>query len=188
MGYTCPEDIRGLLLLLVPTDDPELLAGVSHRRYGELPELAESKGMRAVADSPLLEQANWTAWTEQAPSSRDRFLSTNVQEFAALMRRWYAFLASSRVHLGNLTDEELRGITAPALIIPGLDELHPQHVCEKLHALLPHSELVLPDEHFSPARMAQFREWKKEQGSHIRYNPALAPYLDSFMKRIEAGC
>lgn len=185
MGHMYPEDVRGLLLLLVPTDDRELLADVASRRYGELPELAENKGMRTVADSPFLEQASWAAWTEQGSSSHDRFLSMRPHDFAAVMRRWQAALATGRFHFANLADEELQGITSPALIIPGLDELHPQAVCKKLHSLLPHSELILPDDLFSAAEMEQFHQWRQQDGSHIRYNPALAPLLDRFMQQCE---
>jgi pimeloyl-ACP methyl ester carboxylesterase len=181
LAHRYPEDVRGLLLFLIPTDDPGLLADVCRDRYLVSAELAESKGMQAVVEASV-----WRELFLQNPSQRERFLSMDAQTFATVMRRWWTSVTSGRF-LGGLTDEELCGIAAPAIVIPGLDKLHPKRVVERLHALLPNSKLVLPEEHFSPAEMERFHEWyRKDHSSHDRYNPALAPILDSFMQEIEA--
>jgi hypothetical protein len=40
------------------------------------------------------------------------------------------------------TEPELRAIEAPAIILPGNDEVHPRAVGENLHRLMKRSELV----------------------------------------------
>ena len=102
------------------------------------------------------------------------------------MRRWNSF-PTYGTHYFGLTDEMLQRITAPAIIIPGVegDENHPQHVAEKLHRLLPNSELVSRAEFFSPAEMEQLPELA-EAWVDGRFQAVHTPIYDTFMRRIEA--
>ena len=88
---------------------------------------------------------------------------------------------SSRV---GYSHADVQRITLPAIVVPGLENNHPQHTAEALHSILPHSELVVFADHFSSDETEQLREWC-EAGEGPRYVAALAPILDGFIQRVE---
>ena len=183
LAHQQPEDVRTLLLLMPPVDDPELCRGVCHNRYGLAAEQAEIAGMEAVA-----EFADWRDHLERNPDRRAQLLTHNPQMFAKIVRRWEEFVTGERFSFAGLSDAELRSIRIPTLITPGLDALHPRPVCRRLHERLPHATLMLPEERFPSEELAQFKRWYEEDRGHIRYLPALAPMLRDFMAATGLGC
>ncbi len=150
--------------------------------YAQYAELAESKGMQAVIETPYYGER-----IERNPANRERLLAMDAQEFAAVMRRWDSF-PTCRTHYFGLTDEMLRHIAAPAIIIPGIkgDENHPRHAAEKLHRLLPNSELVSRAEFLSPTEIDQLGELA-ENWTDGRFQAVHAPIYEGFMRRIESA-
>lgn len=179
-----PEDVKGLLFISPPTDDIEIHKIVAHDRYFQSADLAESNGMQAVVESSLNWAADWPQRIEQNPANRKRLLSMDVKEFAVVMRQWGTFLTSGRWHFGGLTDEMLHNITTPTLIISGMDDVHPQDAAERLHGMLPNSELVLSADVLSPREMERLGEWI-EGGEGWRFDTAFMPILDKFMQMVE---
>jgi pimeloyl-ACP methyl ester carboxylesterase len=181
-AYQYPESVKGLLLESVPTDDHEFYQNFARDYYIESAELAESKGMEAVVEFSN-DSVNWAQRIKQNPAGKEQFLSLDPTEFSAIMRQWGKWCTSGRAHLGGLTDKELGRISAPAIIIPGIDEFHPQHTAEELHRLLPKSELFSREEFFSPIEVDQLRELHADDDG--RAMAAYAPVYDSFIKKVE---
>jgi len=176
MAHRYPEDVKALFLHSVPTDNLQVFKFLADDRYFQPADVAEGEGMQAV-----IETSQWIAdGVEQNPTNRKRLLSMDPKEFAAIMRRWGTGFTRGRTHLAGLTDEELGRITAPVFIAPGLDEHHPQHTAEKLHRLLPNSELVVYSEHFSSAEIDELRQQDIKAEA-----PCMIPIYDEFMARAE---
>ena len=102
VAHRHPKDVKGLLLLCPPTDDPGVHESLLHKEmYAQYAELAESKGMQAVVETPYYAER-----IEQNPANRERLLSMDPKEFATVMRRWNAF-PTYGTHYFGLTDEML---------------------------------------------------------------------------------
>jgi hypothetical protein len=57
------------------------------------------------------------------------------------MKRWLAGFQQGSGHpVAGLGPDEMRGITLPALIIPGNDRTHPRAAGQAAHRLMPNSE------------------------------------------------
>jgi pimeloyl-ACP methyl ester carboxylesterase len=176
LAHRYPKDVKALFLHSIPTDNLQILKFLADDRYFQPAVVAEGEGMQSV-----IETSQWIAdGVERNPTNRKRLLSMDPKEFASIMRRWGTGFTSSRSHLAGLTDEELRRLTAPVFIAPGLDEYHPQHTAEELHRLLPNSELMVYSEHFSSAEIDEFRQQEKKAEA-----PCMIPIYDAFMARIE---
>jgi pimeloyl-ACP methyl ester carboxylesterase len=138
--------------------------------YLDLADVAEREGMQAVIDastqalirhvSGLSKPEDWDysrGWVAECigsnPANRERFLSTDPQLFAATMRKWSAWELSPGLYRMHLSDEELARITVPALIVPGLDALHPEETARSLAALLPNAHLADFSEHYTAAEV-----------------------------------
>lgn len=176
LAHRYPKDVRALFLHSIPTDNLQVVMFLADERYFQPAAVAEGEGMQAV-----IETSPWIAdGVERNPTNRKRLLSMDPIEFASIMRRWGTWFTSSRTHLAGLTDEELRHLTKPIFIAPGLDEFHPLHTAEELHRLLPNSELMVYSEHFSSAEIDELcqQEIKAEA-------PCMVPIYDDFMARFE---
>ena len=79
----------------------------------------------------------------QNPSNRDRLLSMPARQFIDVMRTWRSFFTDEDPLIGTVK-EDLQSIVIPSVIVPGIDDIHPTHVGEKLHQILPNSELFPP--------------------------------------------
>lgn len=170
MAHRYPDDVRGLILIDAPTDDPALLRPFADARYYNLANVAATRGMsaalahsteawsRIITGTSALDAFDWfTKWMAETSAAnqgnRERLLAMNPQHFATLLTRWGDVEVSSRSHVGWLTDAELGQITAPALVVPGLDALHPRHAAEALQRLLPAAKWVEFADHYAPTTL-----------------------------------
>lgn len=175
MAHSYPEDVKGLILDEIPTDNLELMGVLADGQYFQLASVAESEGMRAVLDSSIQAGVrlissesnpeepdwllNWIAETvAKNPGNRDLLLSTDPIIFAQTMRTWGNWYLTGRAHLANLSDAEIRQITVPALVVHGLDEYHPRHTAERLHGLLPNSVWAEFSDHYSEEEIDRVRK------------------------------
>ena len=117
MGHRYPEDVKSLILLSVPTDDTALFRPSVYKHCFSLAEIAERGGMR------------------------ERVLAKDPQLFAETIRRWGKFLLAMDWPAG-LTEEDIRSISFPVLIVPGDDEIHPRQSAERLLSLLDQAEMI----------------------------------------------
>lgn len=169
LAHRYPEDVKGLILQSTPTDDPEKIGVHARAHYLSLAEVAAAQGMQAAIDASLNfwqeeiagivhpdDPAGLQKWVAESislyPPNREKVLAFDAQEFAAAMRRWAAWLASDRAYMGHLSDEQVRAITCPVVLIPGNDPLHARATGLRLGTLFPRVETILVEERWSQAQ------------------------------------
>ena len=155
-----PEVVKGTFVWEV-SGGPRSAELTAPGYYGQYIESAESGGMAAVAETEFFAQR-----IADNPANRERLMSMDVAEFCAVMRRWQeAYAAPNPV--GDLTEEQLKGIKCPMVIFEGNtpDEVHDKSAAENLHRLVPHSELI-------PSAWTQ-KEWDVV-GQHDHTFPGIA--------------
>ena len=184
MAHRYPQDVKGLILFDVPADDPNLRKPIVDARFLQLAEVAEKKGMEAVIDHPTEAIYDWfRVAIVLNPSNRDRLLSMDAKEFARIMRRWAECYQSWRFHLAGLSDEELRGIRAPAIILHGFNEGHPRHTAEELHKLLPNSQWAEYSDRHTQEEIDQMGRWDV---SLTQLVDMVIPFYEEFLQKNES--
>ncbi len=132
-----PEDIRGLLLWWV-TGGEGAARRLGHQYYGQFIEAADDGGMETVVATPYIAER-----IQENPSNKERLLAMTPSDFISVMSRWRSyFRVDSRV-LG-VSEDEIRRIQAPTVIVSGDDETHLKIAADALHELLPGSMLHPP--------------------------------------------
>lgn len=141
MAVHHPEDVRSLLLWAVGGGSPAATERINYQGYGQYIEAAERGGMEEVAQLD-----RFAASIAQNPGNRDRLLAMNPADFITTMTRWRGLnIEGARTFVApGLTEDQIHGITVPAIIVPGSDDAHSAAAAERLHGLLPGSTYV-PD-------------------------------------------
>jgi pimeloyl-ACP methyl ester carboxylesterase len=201
MAHRYPEDVRGILLLDPPTGDPELLKPFEEAHYYAPARVAASQGMDAVIAHSLAAKtrnisgtsapdsfdwaATWVAETSVANArNREYFRTLDPQFFAAVLNRWGDADWAPRAEVGWLSDDEIRQITAPALIAHGFDPVHPRAAAEALRALLPNAEWIEYADHYS----AETLEMMVASDSMWNEKALLSmPFIRAFLTRVDAA-
>jgi pimeloyl-ACP methyl ester carboxylesterase len=138
---------------------------------------ARAGGMEAVsATDPFI------AMLEDDPSKREQLLALDPATFIATMERRRAeFLQSAECPVMGFTDDDLRAVTAPTLIVPYYDRAHPDQTIRHAARTIPNGRLV----DFAPAR----RVGQDGHGSvelAAADEPVIADILDSFIAELDA--
>ena len=171
-----PEAIKALLLTAV-SGGQIAAERLGYNYYGQFIEAAQRGGMQAVIETPFFAER-----IAQNSGSRGRLLGTDPNEFCAIMARWRAFFTADKPVIGA-TEAELRAIEAPAIIMPGNDEVHPRAVGENLHRIMKRSELV--PQLLTEAEVAALREQGGAPAVQAERTARLAPFLLDFLTRQE---
>ena len=171
-----PDAIKALLLTAV-SGGQVAAERLGYNYYGQFIEAAQRGGMQAVMEMPFFAER-----IEQNPSNRERLLAMNPNEFRAIMARWRAFFTADKPIIGA-TEAELRAIEAPAIIMPGNDEVHPLAVGENLHRIMKRSELV--PQLLTEAEVATLRDHGGAPAAQAERTARLAPFLLDFLTRQE---
>ena len=131
-----PEVVKGIYVWEV-SGGPNSGMLMSPGYYGQYIDAAEQGGMAAVAETDFFAQR-----IKDNPSNRDRLMSMDVKEFLSVMRRWQAEFARANP-VGDLTEEELRSVTCPTVLLEGNtpDDVHHVSAAENAHRLMPNTEL-----------------------------------------------
>ena len=197
MAHRYPRDVKGLILYITTNDDVQgILLPLAGAHYLCLAAAAESEGMEAAiklsADPPEPDWAEFTIWIADAiarkPETRDRLLSMDPEQFARTMRMWAKWLASPRLYLANLSDEELAGIDVPALVAHGFDPWHPEHTARSLARLLPNAEWVDFESRYTRGEIQAIVDVYAE--GDVGASTELAfrfPFCKDFLRRVESG-
>ena len=106
-------------------------------------DLALSQGMKAVVDAFNRDDRCAPFVPEQVlydPELRASFEAMEPEDYAQVMRDTIrALFDGPYVSLG-MTEEMLRGIQVPTLVMPGHDDVHPREIAEFVHQLIPNSQ------------------------------------------------
>lgn len=131
------EVVEGLLVWMV-TGGAMAAKQLGYSYYEQFVEVAEREGMDGVLRTDFFAER-----VQQNPANRERLLRMDPKEFATIMRDWSAFFTADKPVIGA-TEEQLRHIAVPTVIIAGGDDIHPTAVAQNLHQLLPQSEYHPP--------------------------------------------
>ena len=172
-----PEVVKGLLLGWV-TGGAFAAQRLAHRYYGEFIEAAEKGGMQAVADTPYFAER-----IAENPGNRDRLLSMDVQDFVGVMSRWRTFfIEGADLPVIGATEEQLKSIKVPTVIVSGDDDTHTLTAAQALYGLIPNSQFHDP--------VIRRDEWDRlQQGpqevlAEIRAERAV-PFFVEFLEKVE---
>jgi pimeloyl-ACP methyl ester carboxylesterase len=170
-----PDGLRGLLLWRV-TGGQEAVDKLSENYYGQFIRMAREGGMQAVAASE-----HFAECIAARASNRERLLSTNVEDFIAVMQAWRDhFLASAKLPIVGATEAQLRAIKAPACIVAGNDVIHTPATARKAASLIPNSELH-DDVVARRSDSELLEEWDRKEWRDAE--PRLAQIFADFLRR-----
>ncbi len=147
MAIRHPEAGKGRLRWRVTGGEPAARS-LGYDYYDQFVEIAEKEGMAGVVKTPFFAER-----IEQNASNRDRLLKMDVKEFIAVMKHWRTFFTAEHAVLGT-SEQDLRKIKMPAMIIAGADDIHPTVAAQKLHEFVARSEYHPP-------------QWTKEESDYL---------------------
>jgi pimeloyl-ACP methyl ester carboxylesterase len=129
------EAVRGLLLWRV-TGGAHAAGHLTNQYYTSHIEAARQGGMAAVCRLD-----HWSEVIGTNARARDALMAFDPQDFIARMERWRrAFQAGADHPVIGLSPAELRSMTMPACIVPGMDPVHPAMAGQAAHRLMPNAE------------------------------------------------
>jgi pimeloyl-ACP methyl ester carboxylesterase len=130
-----PEAVRGLLLWRV-TGGAHAAAHLTDQYYTSHIEAARRGGMEAVCRLD-----HWREVIDINPQARAALMALDADDFIARMERWRrSFQAGADHPVIGLSPAELRSMTMPACIAPGMDPVHPLLAGQAAHRLMPTAE------------------------------------------------
>lgn len=170
-----PRAVRGLLLLRV-TGGAFAAGRLPENYYGQFIRAAQQGGMAAVC---AMDQ--WKERIAANSANRDYLMNLPAQQFIDVLTRWKdIFVAGAHHPVMGVTEDELRSIKVPTLVIPGNDKVHSSASGLTAHRLIPDSTLHrLPIED-QDVPLIPFPEW----GAH---EAEIARVFADFMARAGAA-
>jgi 2-hydroxy-6-oxonona-2,4-dienedioate hydrolase len=147
-------------------------ANLAGTRYIPYVIAAYAGGMEAVADVPRM-----AALIAANPRNRDLLMRWEVEPFVARMKEWVQdFLVTPGELLMTLTDDDLRAVTAPTLVLASDDSAHPRELAELMAARIPGARLQ------GPAHWDDRAWWSDyTRGTHFDVWRVLAPEILTFL-------
>src|SRR5580700_8407650 len=113
-----PQAVRGLLLFRV-TGGAFAAGRLPEQYYGQYIRAAQQGGMAAVCDTEQYRER-----IAANPKNRDVLMAMDPTRYIAVMEHWQKlFLAGANFTIMGVTDDQLRSIKAPTIVIPG-NKLH----------------------------------------------------------------
>jgi hypothetical protein len=144
--------------------------------YGQYIAAARNGGMEAVCSLDHFKEL-----IELKPANSETLLRMNPETFIATMSRWNAnLIADADLPVIGASEEKLRSIAAPAIVIPGNDKTHPRTVGRNAAGLMPHAQLYDVDLPDYDLEMSPMDEWEAKQ-------PEIAGKFIELMKRVQTG-
>jgi pimeloyl-ACP methyl ester carboxylesterase len=112
-------DVKGLLLFRV-TGGAFAGKALPEKYYELFLRAARQGGMAAVCETD-----HWRERIALRPSDRDALMAMPVERFISIMTSWkQRFLTGIDMPVLGVTEQELRSIAVPTVVIPGNDKIH----------------------------------------------------------------
>ena len=170
-----PQAVRGLLLLRV-TGGAFAANRLPENYYGQFIRAAKDGGMAAVCAMDA-----WKERFKENPRGRDYLARLPVDKFIQVFTRWKEIFEAGAHHpVMGVTEQELRSIKVPTLIIPGNDQTHSSVSGLTAHNLIPGSELHRLPITDQEVPLIPFPEW-------VAYEDEIARVFVDFMRRTVAA-
>jgi pimeloyl-ACP methyl ester carboxylesterase len=154
-----PEDVRGLLLWRV-TGGAYAAERLTNQYYASHIEAAQQGGMAAVCA-----MEHWSEVIKANPANRARLTAIDAPDFIARMTRWRDSFRHGADHpVIGISPAQLRGMTMPACIAPGNDQVHPRLPGQVAHRLMPNAEYheVLTEDRMDLD--VALEDWERKEG------------------------
>jgi pimeloyl-ACP methyl ester carboxylesterase len=170
-----PQAVRGLLLMRV-TGGAFAAGRLPENYYGQFIRAAQQGGMAAVCATE-----QWKERIAANPATRDYLMAMAPEKFIAVLTRWNEiFAAGGKYPVMGVTEDELKSIKVPTVIIPGNDKTHSSASALFAHNAIPGSELHrLPIED-QDVPLIPFPDWAS-------YEAEIARTFADFMARTVAA-
>jgi pimeloyl-ACP methyl ester carboxylesterase len=132
-----PDAVRALFLMRVTGG--EFAAGrLPEMYYGQFIKLAKEGGMAAVCAHEQYQER-----IAANPANRDRLMKMDPARYIAVMENWQRIFTRGPVApMYGVTEEQLRSIKVPTLVIPGNDKTHSGPCGRAIQKLIPGSRLI----------------------------------------------
>ena len=132
-----PEVIKGVYVWEV-SGGPNSGELMSPGYYGQYIEAAEKGGMAAVVETEFFGQR-----VKDNPANRGRLMSMDPAKFISAMEKWQTAFARPNP-VGDMTEDELKSIKCPVVLIEGNtpDDVHHVSAAENAHRLIPNNQLL----------------------------------------------
>jgi pimeloyl-ACP methyl ester carboxylesterase len=154
-----PQAVRGLLLWRV-TGGAHAAEHLTNQYYTSHIEAARRGGMEAVCKLD-----HWSEVIGINPQARDALTAFDPQDFIGRMERWRrAFQAGADHAVIGLSPAELRSMTMPACIAPGMDPVHPLMAGQAAHRLMPNAEYAEVVTETRGTLDEAFADWDAREG------------------------
>lgn len=154
-----PQAVRGLLLWRV-TGGRHAAEHLTNQYYTSHIEAARQGGMAAVCRLD-----HWSEVIGINPRARDALTAFQPADFIARMDRWrQAFQAGADHPVIGLSPAELRAMTMPACIAPGMDPVHPLTAGQAAHRLMPNAEYAEVVTEQRATLDEAFADWDAREG------------------------
>ncbi len=167
-----PQAVRGLLLFRV-TGGAFAAGRLPENYYAQYIRAAQQGGMAAVCDTEQYRER-----IAANPANRDRLMAMRPERYIEVMSHWHKqFLAGANLTVMGVTDQQLRSIKAPTIVIPGNDKTHNSQSGRVAQSLIPNSRLhQLPIED-QDVPLIPFDQWAP-------YEAEIAKVFVDFMRSV----
>jgi pimeloyl-ACP methyl ester carboxylesterase len=151
-------DVRGLLLFRV-TGGEFAAKRLPENYYNQFIRAAEQGGMEAVCAMD-----HWRERIAVRPENRDLLLKMPASRFIIVMKKWHEmFMRGADMPVLGISNDQLRSIAVPTIVIPGNDKIHSSVSGRQAHSFIPNAVLhALPIED-STADLVPFEEWASHE-------------------------
>lgn len=167
-----PQAVRGLLLFRV-TGGAFAAGRLPENYYAQYIRAAQQGGMAAVCDTEQYRER-----IAANPANRERLMAMQPERYIEVMSHWHKlFLAGANLTVMGVTDQQLRSIKVPTIVIPGNDKTHNSQSGRVAQSLIPNSRLhQLPIED-QDVPLIPFEQWAP-------YEAEIAKVFVDFMRTV----
>jgi pimeloyl-ACP methyl ester carboxylesterase len=169
-----PQAVRALLLMRV-TGGAFAAGRLPTMYYGQFIEAAQQGGMAAVCATEQYQER-----IAANPANRERLMAMDPHKYIAVMQHWLdLFNRGPRAPVLGMTEESMRSIRVPTLVVPGNDNTHSSANGLAAAKIIPGAQLFrLPIED-QDVPLLPFSDWAPHEAT-------LADALAGFMRRVLA--
>lgn len=119
MYFRHPQVVLGLLLMRITGGD-FAAARLPEMYYGQYIRAAQEGGMKAVCDTEQYQER-----IQANPANLERLMAMDPEHYIAVMSHWQnIFLQGPRKPVLGVTEDDLRSISVPTIVVPGNDKTH----------------------------------------------------------------
>jgi pimeloyl-ACP methyl ester carboxylesterase len=151
-------EVKGLLLFRV-TGGAFAAKALPEKYYDLFLRAARAGGMAAVCDTD-----HWSERIALRPADRDALLAMPVDRFIEIMESWkQRFVGGVDLPVLGISEQELRSIAVPTVVIPGNDKIHSGPTVVHAASLIPGAILHQLPIALSDRELIPFEEWAPQE-------------------------